>query len=364
MWNNLFGSAGSVVAEKAKNSITATLEVAGDAITNLATSHVAKQREKEKNVAAGKEGTARQEQDQDTEQSSDNKKETNTDVLLSSWTKKHEDENTVTAANDDNNETNPSHPQHNRFPSFMTLEMGKQFFESTRHVIQHQTQQIASAAASAAAARSWTASAVKVCDPALPLDTEALRDAEVVYITDRLITMGHPAMQSLTDGDITPNRKLTALGHLLQKRHAGKFMVWNLSEVEYDYSILDDQVLAYNFPGSPSPPLGLLLKLIFSIESWLKADALNIAVLHCLTGKGRTSTVLACFLCWTGEAGFQEPMSALKYIALCKRCDVDQLTIPSQRRYVGYFSNMLDGVRPHQPPLVLKRIIMSEAPKV
>ena len=30
-------------------------------------------------------------------------------------------------------------------------------------------------------------------DPQLPLDVEALKDAEVVYITDRLITMGHPA---------------------------------------------------------------------------------------------------------------------------------------------------------------------------
>jgi hypothetical protein len=30
-------------------------------------------------------------------------------------------------------------------------------------------------------------------DPSLPLDVEALQDAEVVYITDRIITMGHPA---------------------------------------------------------------------------------------------------------------------------------------------------------------------------
>lgn len=30
-------------------------------------------------------------------------------------------------------------------------------------------------------------------DPSLPLDVEALKDAEVVYITDRIITMGHPA---------------------------------------------------------------------------------------------------------------------------------------------------------------------------
>jgi tensin len=143
-------------------------------------------------------------------------------------------------------------------------------------------------------------------------------------------------------------------------------MVWNLSEVEYDYSVLQEQVLTHCFPGSPSPPLGLLLKLILSMESWLKADKDNVAVIHCLTGKGRTSTVLACFLCWTGEAGFtRDPMKALEYIALCKRYDsVDKLTIPSQRRYIGYFSNMLDGVRPHQPPLTLKRIIMSEAPKV
>jgi hypothetical protein len=34
-------------------------------------------------------------------------------------------------------------------------------------------------------------------DPSLPLDVEALKDAEVVYITDRLITMGHPASKWL-----------------------------------------------------------------------------------------------------------------------------------------------------------------------
>lgn len=127
-------------------------------------------------------------------------------------------------------------------------------------------------------------------DLSLPLDVEALRDAEVVYVTDRIITMGHPFMQSSTDGDITPQRKLAAVGHLLNKRHAGRYMVWNLSEVEYDYSMLDDEVLPFCFPGTPSPPLGMLLKLLLSIESWLKADSRNIAVIHCLTGKGRTST--------------------------------------------------------------------------
>mmetsp|Transcript_15781 Transcript_15781/g.37919 ORF Transcript_15781/g.37919 Transcript_15781/m.37919 type:complete len:826 (-) Transcript_15781:102-2579(-) len=200
-------------------------------------------------------------------------------------------------------------------------------------------------------------------DVSLPLDVEALRDAEVVYITDRIVTLSHPYMQSTTDGDITPDRKLASVGHLLQKRHGGRYMIWNLSEVEYDTSVLDDQVLMYKFPGSPSPPLGLLLKLLMAMESWLKADERNVAVMHCLTGRGRTSTVLAAFLCWTGEAGFTDVNSALEYIARCKRISVQSLTIPSQVRYVSYFANMLDGVRPSQPPLMLKRIIMSEAPK-
>lgn len=143
-------------------------------------------------------------------------------------------------------------------------------------------------------------------DLKLPLDVEALRDAEVVYITDRIITMSHPAKASKVNPSITAERKLAAIGHLLDRRHDGRYLCWNLSEVDYDISILNDQVLTFSFPGSPSPPLGLLLKLLVSMENWMKADERNVAVVHCLTGKGRTSTILAAFLCWMGEAGEYE----------------------------------------------------------
>jgi len=133
--------------------------------------------------------------------------------------------------------------------------------------------------------------------------------------------------------------------------------------VDYDITVLNNQVLTFSFPGSPCPPLGLLLKLLVSIENWMKADERNVAVVHCLTGKGRTSTILACFLSWMREAGFGDVNEALAYIARCKQLKPNDLTIPSQRRYASYFHNMLDGVRPSQTPLMLKRIIMSEAPK-
>jgi hypothetical protein len=49
-------------------------------------------------------------------------------------------------------------------------------------------------------------------DPSLPLDVPALKDAQVVYVTDRLISMGHPALDSSVDGKITGERKLAAVG--------------------------------------------------------------------------------------------------------------------------------------------------------
>lgn len=137
-------------------------------------------------------------------------------------------------------------------------------------------------------------------------------------------------------------------------------MVWNLSEESYDNSRFADQVLEYKFPGHPAPPLGLLFKICTSVESWLDADEKNVTVIHCVTGKGRTATVLACVLAWIGE--FSTPLEALRYISDRRSIPVDSLTIPSQRRYLQYFSNMLDRVKPRAEPLLLRRVIINNIP--
>ena len=134
----------------------------------------------------------------------------------------------------------------------------------------------------------------------------------------------------------------------------------NISEEGYDYSLFNDQVLEYKFPGHPAPPLGLLFKICTSIESWLDADEKNVAIIHCLTGKGRTAALIACVLTWIGE--FSSPMEALQYVSDRKGIALNYLTIASQRRYVQYFSNMLDGVKPRSEPLLLRRVIMHNIP--
>ena len=49
------------------------------------------------------------------------------------------------------------------------------------------------------------------------------------------------------------------------------------------------------------------------VESWLDADEKNVAVIHCLTGKGRTATLMACILTWIGECA--SPIQALQYVS-------------------------------------------------
>jgi hypothetical protein len=189
--------------------------------------------------------------------------------------------------------------------------------------------------------------------PRAPLD--------LIYLTENIVAMAFPVdFSNLKPGNQKTGNDIRAVSLFLKRRHAGHYMIWNISEEGYDYSLFNDQVLEYKFPGHPAPPLGLLFKICTSMESWLDADEKNIAVAHCLTGKGRTAALLACVMTWIGE--FSSPVEALQYIADRRSISVDFLTIPSQRRYLQYFSNMLDGVKPRSEPLLLRRIIISGIP--
>jgi len=182
---------------------------------------------------------------------------------------------------------------------------------------------------------------------------------DLVYVTENIISMAFP-YDPKNPGNAEGGNDINIISRFLKQRHSGHFMIWNVSEEPYNYSMFADQVLEYKFPGHPAPPLGLLFKICTSVESWLDADERNVAVVHCLTGKGRTAALVACILTWIGE--FASPMEALQYVAERRAISPDYLTIPSQRRYVQYFSNMLDGVKPRSEPLLLRRVIINSIP--
>ena len=126
-----------------------------------------------------------------------------------------------------------------------------------------------------------------------------------------------------------------AVAAALRAAHGGgHVMVWNLSEEAYDYALFDAQVVEVALAGLPAPPLALTARLCAGIESWLAADAGNVAVLHCATGRGRTAVVAACALAWLGEA--PSPQIALDAVVRARAAaggaDAERVVTPSQAR--------------------------------
>jgi hypothetical protein len=64
-----------------------------------------------------------------------------------------------------------------------------------------------------------------------PVSSLSADDGRLIFIGDRLITMGFP-----------DEHMLPRLSEQLKQQFGGHFMVWNLSEVKYDYEAFENQV--------------------------------------------------------------------------------------------------------------------------
>jgi hypothetical protein len=116
------------------------------------------------------------------------------------------------------------------------------------------------------------------------------------------------------------------------------------------------------FPDHHAPPLALLCKIVRTLHAWLEADAMNVVVVHCLAGKGRTGTVIAAYLLYTGL--FNSAQDAMNYFALRRSLNSWGITGPSQKRYIQYFADVIQKrIIPRSNPVMLKMIIMHTIPE-
>jgi hypothetical protein len=147
-----------------------------------------------------------------------------------------------------------------------------------------------------------------------------------------------------------------------------RFSISALREIEYDIDILDDQVIDVFLSRKSISAVRTIVEttreygeLDEDRRSECGSGTLFDGQGSYLDGIGRLFLLDGTSWVWGYPTLIQQ---ALEYIAHCKQMTVPDLIIPSQARYASYFKNMLNGVRPSPPPLLLKRIIMSEAPKV
>ena len=186
---------------------------------------------------------------------------------------------------------------------------------------------------------------------------------DLSYITPRLIAMSYPATG--VEGQF--RNHIDTVSSFLNERYYteqhAQYMVYNLSGRTYDYQKFHNQVCDFPFPDHYPPTLTQLFKLCVTLHSWLAADPSHVVVVHCMAGKGRTGTVIAAYMLFAGL--HQTALSSLQAFAMARNTGV---TMPSQRRYVQYFAEMLKewrmrgGNLPEVAPMQLQKIILHPPP--
>jgi len=116
---------------------------------------------------------------------------------------------------------------------------------------------------------------------------------DLTYVTPRIIAMSFPA------ATITQSMYRNPIGEVaryLDDKHNGAYHVYNMSGIEYDTSPFHGRVTTGSWEDHHSPTMELLVEKVRAMYDFLNADPRNVAVVHCNAGKGRTGTLICCYL--------------------------------------------------------------------
>ncbi|KAI0516608.1 hypothetical protein KFK09_009285 [Dendrobium nobile] len=159
-------------------------------------------------------------------------------------------------------------------------------------------------------------------------------DLDMSYITNHLLAMSYPGEHVRA----MYRNPLWQVKHVLDVRHPGRYKVYNLCiEENYDPAHFHGRVEVYPFDDNHVPPLSMIKLFCESIYSWLSNDPENIVVIHCMAGKGRTGLMVCAYLVYSGMTVDE----ALQLYAHRRTTNNEGVSIPSQRRYVRYWSQVL-----------------------
>jgi len=160
---------------------------------------------------------------------------------------------------------------------------------------------------------------------------------DLSYITERIIAMAIPG-EGLSKIYRNP---LESVSKFLNEHHKSNYMILNLSGIKYDYAKFDHNVKEFPWSDHYPPPIELLFKACQEMHFWLAESIDHIVAVNCRAGKGRTGTLICCYLIYSGR--ISDPDQALTYYRRKRFVKGGGVQQPSQIRYVRYFAEIFHG---------------------